>query len=87
MKKLFSTVGKETSGDKLFKLMNEIKEKEKEVREYILKHLTANDFMFTDLMNPDPARGIMGSKEVKKVIKGYLTDMQIFTKEGLDGLF
>ena len=87
MKKLFSTLGKETSGDKLFKLMNEIKEREKEVREYILEHLSTDDFMFTDLVNPDPARGIMGPKEVKEVIKGYLTDMQIFTKERIDGLF
>ena len=66
---------------------NQIKEKEMELKAYILDNLKEEDFMFTDQLSPDPSRGIKGPKEVKERIKSYLAEMQICSKEKLVDLF
>ena len=66
---------------------NQIKEKEMELKAYILDNLKEEDFMFTDQLSPDPSRGIKGPKEVKERIKSYLAEMQICSKEKLADLF
>ena len=81
--KLTDTVANSNVSD----LLKEIREKQRELKEYTLKNLKEDDFMFTDQLRQDPDRGIKGTKEVKAEIKRYLSDMQIYSKEELADLF
>ena len=47
-----------------------------ELREYTMKALDHNDFIFTDWLLKSPERGICGSQEVKKRIEDYLATFQ-----------
>ena len=81
--KLTDTVANSNVSD----LLKEIREKQRELKEYTLKNMKEDDFMFTDQLRQDPDRGIKGPKEVKAEIKRYLSDMQIYSTEELAGLF
>ena len=53
-------------------MYNEIMAVSNELREYTMKALDHNHFIFTDWFQESPERGICGSQEVKKRIENYL---------------
>ena len=64
-----------------------IREKESEMKAYILDNLKYDDFMFTDQLHQDPSRGVKGPREVKERIKQYLVEMEIYSEEEVTDLF
>ena len=87
LQKLVSGATEPGSRTKVKQWVEEIEEKQRELKAYTLAHLKDEDFIFTDQLSPDPSRGIEGPEEVKESIKKYLIDMQIYKKEQLDELF
>ena len=85
--KLVSGATELGSRTKVKEWVEEIEEKQRELKAYTLEHLKEEDFLFTDQLSQDPSRGIQGPEEVKESIKKYLIEMQIYKKEQLDELF
>ena len=87
LQKLVSGATEPGSRTKVKEWVEEIEEKQRELKAYTLEHLKEEDFIFTDQLSQDPSRGIEGPAEVKESIKEYLIEMQIYKKEQLDELF
>lgn len=65
-------------------IYQEIIDKNKALKEYTLKAISEEDFIFTDWVNPVPARGIMGPEEVRRRIKEYLAKNNFRTEDNMD---
>jgi energy-coupling factor transporter ATP-binding protein EcfA2 len=64
----------------------EIKAKYKELKEYTIKNLTTDDFIFTDWKQHDTNRGIKGPEDVRKRIKSYLVEARVRSEDNLDDI-
>ena len=60
-------------------MYNDIISVSNELKDYTIKNLNDNDFIFTDWLQESPERGIYGSQEVRRRIEDYLSASETVT--------
>ena len=58
-----------------------------EVKTFVLTAIKVEDFMFTDLFDPDPTRGIFGAEEIKARISDFLVEAGIRDQDDVKLIF
>ena len=58
-----------------------------EVKKFVLTAIKTDDFMFTDLFDPNPAQGISGVEDIKARISDFLVQAGIRNQEDVKLIF
>ena len=71
LKAITSSITNRKARKEALEMCNNILDMGRELKEYTLKALDENDFMFTDWFKEDPSLGIYGAEEVRKRVDEY----------------